>query len=184
MSRRAEGGFTLIELIVGLALFGLIVAVLTGALRVGLVGSDRVDEGAQRLNELRLAQTFIRRHLETARPIVWPMRRTAPLAFEGKSESVSFISILPSWPGQGGLYLVRFARIGDALIVTRRITSGEEQAFDFSRHADHTVLTDGIREVRFTYFGADIKDKKPKWRTSWTARTTFPRLVRLQVDFN
>ncbi|MFQ5765783.1 MAG: type II secretion system protein J, partial [Rhodospirillales bacterium] len=123
MNSRPESGFTLIELMVSLVLVGLIVSALAGALRTGLLGAGVVQKRVERIGEVRIAHGLIRRQLETAWPVSWSENQTVYAAFEGTPESLAFITVMPPWPGLGGPHLVRIARRGEALVLTRRITS-------------------------------------------------------------
>lgn len=183
MTRRREAGLTLIELLVGLAVLGLIAAVLAGALRTGIAGSEAIERRVERLNELRLGQAFIRRHMSQARPVKWADGRRARVAFDGDADGVSFVSVMPSWPSAGGLYLVRLALVGDRLVLVRRITAGESPGFDFDRHAERWVLASGVASLRFAYFGAETRREPPQWHDRWRERAELPLLVRLDVAY-
>ena len=72
---------------------------------------------------------------------------------------------------------------GDTLVIIRRITSGDLQSFDFSRHAERTVLVRGVNRVRFAYFGQGAREEKAKWHPTWSKQSGLPRLVRLGIEF-
>ncbi len=184
MAGRGERGFTLIEVLVGLTLLGALVAVLTGALRLGLQGRETVDARAEWLDEVRVSQTFVRQYIEAARPFSWVRDRRTEVAFEGLRESVSFVAAMPGWQTPGGLYLVRIAREGDKLMLTRRITSGETDGFDFSAEAERTILATGIARLEFSYYGgATPLDGTPRWHDQWQGQAATPRLVRLDITY-
>ena len=63
--------------------------------------------------------------------------------------------------------------------MTRRVTSGEAQRFDFRRGAERVVLADGLAGLSFAYFGPDRARQTPKWHDRWIGREALPRLVRL-----
>ena len=184
MARRGESGFTLIEVLVGLVLLGALVAMLSGALRLGLLGRETVDGRAEWLDEVRITQTFIRRYMETARPVAWYSEKRAIAAFEGGREAVSFMAIMPGWQNPGGLYQVRIAREGDRLVMTRRITSGGSGGFDFRENAEQTILATGIAKLEFSYFGQiPPVDEASRWHEEWRDQAATPRLIRLDLDY-
>lgn len=181
----AQSGLTLIEVLVGLALLGALVAVLSGALRLGLLGRETVDTRAEWLDEVRVTQTFIRRYMETARPLTWFRDRRTVVAFDGEREVVSFVAAMPGWRSPGGLYLVRIAREGDRLVLTRRITSGGTEGFDFTNHAERTVLATGVAAVNFSYSGRPpTGGGTPRWQELWRKRASLPELVGLDLDYS
>ncbi len=182
MARRGERGFTLIEVLVALTLLGALVAVLAGALRLGLLGRETVDARAEWLDEVRLTQTFVRQYIEAARPFSRVRGRRTEVVFHGEREAVSFVAAMPGWKNPGGLYLVRIAREGDRLMLTRRITSGETDGFDFSADAERTILATGIARLEFSYFGGiPPLDETPRWHDQWRGQAATPRLVRLDL---
>ncbi|MFQ5955238.1 MAG: prepilin-type N-terminal cleavage/methylation domain-containing protein [Kiloniellales bacterium] len=180
MARRLEAGLTLIELVVAMTVLAAIAALATGALRTGLLGAEAVEADAERDNRLRLTQALIRRHLGAARPVRWLRDRRYVAAFEGARDAVDFLAVMPAWPGAAGLYQVRLALEDGRLVMTRRITAGERQGFDFHRPTDSVVLADGVTGLRFSYFGPDRARRPPKWHHRWVDRDALPRLVRLE----
>lgn len=184
MARRGEKGLTLIEVLVGLVLLGALVAMLSGALRLGLLGRETVDERAEWLDEVRVSQSFIRRYIETARPVVWVNERRLIAAYDGRRETVSFMATMPGWRHGGGLYLVRIGREGDALVMTRRITSGGNSGFDFTEESERTILASGVARLEFSYFGQmPPNDETPRWHDEWRDQTLAPKLLRLELDY-
>lgn len=184
MAKRGESGLTLIEVLVGLALLGALVAVLSGALRIGLLGRETVDARAGWLDEVRVTQTFIRRYIETARPVGWLRDRRSVVAFDGEREGVSFVATMPAWRNAGGLYLVRIAREGDQLVMTRRITSGGTNDFDFTANTERTILATGVARLHLSYFGHTPPiDETSRWHEEWQDQASTPGLVRLDLDY-
>lgn len=183
MSRRGQAGFTLLELLVGLALLGLTVAITAAALNTGLLGADVTGKRSARLNQIRAAQTVLRDRLGTARPVAWSAGTRAVVGFDGESESADFIAVLPPWPGQGGPHLVRIARNGDRLTMSTKIHAGGTQAFDFSGPVERTVLLEGVRSVRFAYYGRTAPRAPAGWHPTWRSQASLPSLVRLSVAF-
>lgn len=184
MARRGEKGLTLIEVLVGLVLLGALVAMLSGALRLGLLGRETVDERAEWLDEVRVSQSFIRRYIEAARPVVWVNERRLIAAYDGRRETVSFMATMPGWRHGGGLYLVRIGREGDALVMTRRITSGGNSGFDFTEESERTILASGVARLEFSYFGqTPPNDETPRWHDEWRDQTLAPKLLRLELDY-
>lgn len=177
-----ESGFTLVEVLIALGLFGLILAILAGALNISLKGAQGIEAASGRMNEIRSTQTLLRRHLEAARPDIWTEDERSRIAFDGQAGGLSFIALLPPWGVEGGPYRVHFALDGDSLVMTRRIDSGIAPGFDFSRDAQDVVLLQGVRALRFSYFGVKEGGQNPQWTQVWQGGTTLPRLIRVEAD--
>ena len=183
MSRNREAGFTLVELLVALAILAMIATLISNATAIGAAGTEVVERKAEWLGELRHGQSMIRRHLAEARPVRWADGRRTVTAFEGTADSVSFVSVMPAWPDMAGLYLVRFQLVDGELVMTRRITAGESPEFAFDRHSERRVLATGVSALRFSYFGTDDPRQPAAWSERWQRRGHLPSLVRVSVTY-
>ncbi|MEE8332334.1 MAG: prepilin-type N-terminal cleavage/methylation domain-containing protein [Alphaproteobacteria bacterium] len=178
-----QSGFTLLELLVALTLLGLTVAMIVSALNTGLLGADVTAKRSARLNQVRAAQVALRRHIEGARPVNWADNALSKVGFDGRTASARFVSVLPPWPGNGGPHLVSVAHDGDRLVMSRKIHSGENPSFDFSSPVSRTILLEGVKAIRFGYFGPENPRAPAKWHGSWRSRVSLPSLIRLSVTF-
>ncbi|MEX2644458.1 MAG: prepilin-type N-terminal cleavage/methylation domain-containing protein [Acetobacterales bacterium] len=184
-AERRQAGLTLIELLVALALLGLIVGALGGALGTGLAGTRSLDRKVERLEEVRLTQATLRRLLESARPVQW--QEPGPsggqvVGFDGARERLDFVAMMPAWPAQGGLHLMRLALEDGRLLLLRRISAGEEPGFDFDRLSERTVLMEGVSALHLSFYGAETERRAARWHDDWQGATALPRLVRIDVE--
>ncbi|MEQ8249173.1 MAG: prepilin-type N-terminal cleavage/methylation domain-containing protein [Alphaproteobacteria bacterium] len=180
MSKRGQRGFTLIELLVGLTLLGLVVVALSGGLRIGLMGTDRVTTRASQLDQLRGVQAFLRERIAAARPIRWTDDRGGSvIAFDGRAGRLAFVADLPAYPDVGGLYKLVVEREGTDLVLARTLTEGRVPGFD-GVSATRDVIARDIGVVRFSYFGRADRGE-PMWHDTWTAAQSLPDLVRIEL---
>jgi len=181
-----ERGMTLIELVVALGLLALLVGTLAGALGVTIRGTAAMDARAGQGETMRTAQETLRRYVAQARPVRWRVGQREQVGFTGEADSLGFVAVMPPWPGEGGMHLVRLqlrdSRAGKALVLTRQPTAGEQAGFAFGAGADETVLVDGILALRWSYFGLDPGVRRQQWRTEWRAQPALPKLVRLDLQ--
>ncbi|MBU0592638.1 MAG: prepilin-type N-terminal cleavage/methylation domain-containing protein [Gammaproteobacteria bacterium] len=188
---RRESGFTLLELLIGLALLGLILALMFGGLRLGIkswdAGSVASDEGAR----IRVFEGFIRRQLNEVYPYFWKPADSQTLAFLGAPDVIHYVGFLPGGGGRrNGFYLLSLAverkdRI-QRLVLKSLPLSPETRDFSGMQGAEKTVLAsgsiaEGVEELVFGYFGAETEQSEPKWLTRWDDTKRLPQLVRLQV---
>jgi prepilin-type N-terminal cleavage/methylation domain-containing protein len=178
--RSDSSGFTLIEVLVGLVLFGLLVLTLTGAVRLGLVGSVRVETAAAAVEERRITAGLFERLIRRSEP--WPdwSDREARVAFAGNSQSVGFVAVLPSGLG-GGLGLIRFELADRRLVAQTCPLALAETGLRCAETALGTVLADDVRALGFAYLGAPAPDAPARWLDVWEERPALPLAVRLQV---
>lgn len=186
--KRRERGFTLLELLIAITLFGLIMALLFGGLRFGTrvweAGAKNVGESA----EIRVVQAFIRREISQvyagASPVKGAGIRTA---FEGAPKSMTFAALLPAHLGLGGFYLIGIGADGDGgekrLVVTwRPIKLGIEEV-PSEGEVGKTVLVERISDVTFSYYGPNEQGLLPHWQDRWEEAEVPPSLVRVDVEF-
>ena len=116
-------GFTLIELVIALALVALITVLLFSGLRLGSRAWDGVDTVAERNAELRSARGFLDRTLSQARDLVLRYDAQDHQVFAGDATSLEFVAPLSEHVGIPGLYVLRLGLEGgskDARLVLTR----------------------------------------------------------------
>ncbi|KQT49168.1 hypothetical protein ASG52_09350 [Methylobacterium sp. Leaf456] len=178
-----ESGFTLIEMIVSLALMSLIAMLLIQSLQA----TGLVTRSAQRLaaqEEVQLVRGHLRRTLAN---VVRRRRDGRRVAFLGQGEAltatiganveaerlseIAFGLSVAATPGGTGL----------ALVEDIRVTS------DAATGPQREILLEGIVGLRLRYFGVlgqgGASDWQPRWVTSWQRRDRLPTLVEVSVDF-
>ena len=181
MNRSAQQGFTLVELLVGLTLLGFIMVAVTGGLRIGLIGADRVTERAANGDVLRGVHAFLRDRLQAARPIRWTREDGRNVvAFEGTQDRLSFVADMPSYPDIGGLYELTLLHQGRDLVLARVLTDG--RGLGFTREGAVTeVVADDVGGLRFAYFGRLGGRGVPSWHDTWSDARTLPDLIRVEI---
>ena len=177
--RRRDGrtaGFTLVEVLVALALAGIISLLMLSGIGLAGQGLDRLVHRADQLEERRSLEILMRRALTAA---VTGATATDQPAFIGQPTSLSFLSVIED----GGPGLYRFTLALDAtrpkprLILTRRPAA----KMDLPR-TDGSVLVPDVRSFVIGYFGAASPAAEPAWHRHWQGITNLPALVRILLD--
>jgi len=185
---RARGaGFTLIELVIALALMGVMVLFMYSGLAFGLRGWDAADTNGRRTADRRIAENFLRREVAELFPMRWKDPLVLRLAFEGKPDLLRFVSVRPAGISVTGLSLVGVSAEQDTAkrtrnLVMRRASPGDEQK-DFGPLAqgEATILFEDIDSVAFEYYGAENDFTDPKWVDTWEWPGRIPQLIRIRV---
>ena len=188
---RKQSGFTLLELLIGLALLGLILALMFGGLRLGIKSWDSGALASEEMARIRVFEGFIRRQLNEIYPYFWKAADSQTLAFSGDPGAIHYVGFLPAGDGgRNGLYMLsleveRGERIQRLLLKSLPL---KRDARDFTgmQDVEQTVLAsgviaEGVEELVFGYFGAETEQSEPKWLTHWKDPKRLPLLVRLQV---
>lgn len=162
-----QAGFTVLELLVGLTLMGLLAVLLATSLRSGLDVAGRVEARAAGTHSMVAAHRAFQDLVETAFPLRVADAHGANTRFHGAPSSLDLVG--PSRASQpGGLTGYRLDLSDNRMTIIG--------ARGNSRHV--TELPDG---AALSYFGAPERNQPARWLADWRDRPTFPLLVRLRV---
>ena len=181
---KTDAGFTLLEMLVALALLALMLAAMPGALRLGVralsVAGD-LERGAAR----QAAMDFIEQRLVQASPIFEHRADgRARIAFRGAATSVAFVA--PAASGaMGGLYRFELKNTIDAvgrngIIATYALyRPGADDPDDKVQRPERLLMPDTAIAIR--YFGAATPRGEAQWNDAWETEENLPELV--EVSF-
>jgi general secretion pathway protein J len=175
---RCQAGFTLLEVVVALAILGLVMTALAG----GLGFSLKASRAGERMTDDTLAiarlDGLLRHDLERALRLRTASSPHAPLAFTGSTESLAFTVAAPSYPTAAGLYQVSFAVLssagGETLSYSRR-AAAETPAPEDADERPRALIEGTAARISFAYFDGKA------WRDRWLDAEALPRLVRLRL---
>lgn len=173
-------GFTLVELLVVLALTGLLVVGLYQAFRIGSRAADRANPDVDATAQFAFMQDFMDREVAAAVPLPSSADPPQAIKFDGEPAAISFVGLPPAFLGLGGYHLLRLQ------LVDRRIEVSWKPLPRGSAAPEPTplrpsILMDGVTSITFAYFGAPGGGEPPAWNDSWADRADLPKLVRLRI---
>ena len=188
MRRRAQSGFTLIEIVLAMVLLSVMMLLLYSGLSFALRSWDVGDAHGRRTADRRIGENFLRRELTEVFPMRWKDPVAVKLAFSGEANRLRFVSTRPVGIPLGGVALVSVqvegdARKGERHLVMRRAMPDDE-ARDFGpvdEAGKPTILIAGVDTVTFSYFGAANDFGEPTWRDTWPYPNRIPQMVRMRV---
>lgn len=204
-------GFTLVELLIALAMLGLISLLLFSGLRLGSRSWESVERVATQSDALRFAHGFLMRALSQIRRVETAVEAGKMLVFEGDAEHLEFVAPLSDYLGLPGLYVLRLGLeqrgAGRALVLTRwllhpeilaggdgvpawePLTSAGGRSFaDLPVELDtaggafgRTLLLEDVDAFAVAYYGLADGESEPGWHTDWFGQGKLPTLVRIRL---
>ncbi|HVB18128.1 MAG TPA: prepilin-type N-terminal cleavage/methylation domain-containing protein [Stellaceae bacterium] len=182
--RRAEGGFTLLEVLVALVVLGFLVVGLTQGVRSGLALRQAQIHRLGDTAELDATMRLLRRLL-TRLPVIPAGNRLITTAtgagFRGEPDRVSFVGDLPS-----GLGTTRRADlslyVADGSLVLSWVPHRHERSLVAVSAPTRTVLLEGIQRLQLAYWGAPANGERPGWQARWESQEA-PQLIRVRLIF-
>lgn len=184
---RATAGFTLVELLVALTLFGVLSVGLFGSLRFGTAAWEAGAEQSAALDDVLVVQSVIRRHLALALPPeTRAIRADQEPIFIGDDERLSFVAPLSNNVGLGGLYRFTLTKIEDdgqmALQLDWILYRPDRDSDTFDEQIERRTLLDGLEDVAFRYYGRTEGEREPNWHSIWPREAGSPILIALAVE--
>src|SRR3989338_5484967 len=181
-----QKGFTLLELLIGMVLLGMMLTLLFGGLRLGARSWDSGDKRADDSAQLRAIHGFLRRELGQTHPLRWKKEIDTRLAFEGAHDTLKFVAPLPAQVSGGGLYLLGLelenGDEGQRLIMKRALADPAAKDFAGLELGEKSVLADHVENMAFAYFGSATPEGEPGWQDKWDDQQRLPLLVRIRVE--
>ncbi|MGJ5176504.1 prepilin-type N-terminal cleavage/methylation domain-containing protein [Bradyrhizobium oligotrophicum] len=175
-----EAGFTLVEVLVALALFSLLAVLLFDNLKFGVQAWRSGSARAESFQRERAAQDVLRRLIGNLYPMMLgegaAQRR---IDVDGQAESLEFLSDAPAVSGGAGRFRFKlFAdrkRDGVDLVLQARPELAVRQ------DTERTLLVSDIDRIELSYAARATGDVHAAWSTSWKDQSEAPGLIRLRV---
>jgi len=192
--RRSTGGYSLVELLVSLALLSMIAVLLAGSLSFGVRVIDRLEGESETASQTGAQLLALRRILGGAE-----QTRLTPesdlfdvnlgATFDGTPVQLRFMRIADGAGGDARLYLFLLATESDldgpALTLRQCLPDPQRRLACLGQPVERLrVALQG--PLQLSYFGARGADSSfdafdGSWRTDWRGGTRLPQAVRLRI---
>ncbi len=191
--RRDEAGFTLLEVVIGAALMGIMMLLLTGSLRIGAESWDAGEERMAKASRLFIVENFLRSHIGSLLPISGTKKNgDMDPAFRGGLDFLEYVAPLPEQVKAGGLYRFRLyvSKNGEHKALRMAVIpyqSGPDKG-ETVEPLDDLALVEDIAKFTVVYLPLVIQSPSPlapreevKWVEEWE-NPQLPALIKLDIE--
>lgn len=175
-------GFTLVEVVISLALVSLVMLGLVGAMRTFGDSASRMESRSSAIDDLRIVPGFLEQILSRASPRARQSSDAgAPFGwFEAYPQEMAWLGIMPGRHGAGGLSHFRLGlteQSGSAVLALQLAPfRGDGDAPDWTR-VEPEVVADQVVELAFRYLSADGGE----WLETWGGDEALPGWVSISI---
>jgi general secretion pathway protein J len=174
---RSARGFTLLEVLFALALMGVLLTLVATTVLLGQRALAHADRYAQRLDEVRAAQGFLRQAVQQTLPLQYG--GSGPMSvFEGQAHSFRFAAPVPTALSGGILWhTVEWADAPSGPGLRVRFESAPGRTW-----GEPQWLLQGVRAVHLSYRGTDAAGRQTDWLARWPWPRRLPGQVRIALE--
>lgn len=181
-----SSGFTLLEVLIAVALLALMTAVAVGALRGSISATRSGERVISTTNQTRTVQEFLRRQLSHAMNI--PFRREEDMSrnqvFVADRNELRFVAPMPGHLSNGGPHVQWIAISGDELLFDHAQLNGYDPDDPKANNPrDPVLLMKGFSSAHFEYRGLDEEGQLGTWTRNWESHIQLPLMVKLVLEF-
>lgn len=199
--RRSPTGFTLLELILAVAILMLIVGIIGGAFRLSVRSWEKGEETVEEFRKTRIVLAKLAQQIKSFYPYWLKQEEKWSLAFEGQTQVLTFVSPVSLLsPFITGLVCVQYefaydsASVDGRSLIAReiRVVDGESLEKSLTGGAleggsEVALLTD-LEDVTFDYYVVPEDAEEGQWLQSWVMeeqddaeKISLPQAIRITL---
>ena len=171
-------GFTLLELLISIALVLSVVLIASGAMRLGQRAVASGDRKVERLERLRTAVSVLDAQIQSSVPLTYEENGVRQYHFRGDGAALRLATNHSLWDAEKG-YVVASWRVerNEAGTVSLFL---KEQLVGTERTREAKIL-EGLDEMSFAFLHSGPAGEKDRWVEDWRDATDLPREVRIRM---
>ena len=182
--RLAPKGFTLIEVLIAMTLLSIMIVLLFGSLKICADSWEKGENKITDVNEIAVVYNFFQRHLSVAKPLWNDLSEEEKIfSFQGKAQSLQFISAFPASAGRSGLQLFSIdnQEEDNDQVIKVTLTPFFPVAEGKEWHKEEVTLIKHVSDFTLAYFGSDDGVSEGSWQEEWLDKEVLPRLVKINI---
>lgn len=188
-ARDARGGFTLLELVIAMAILAMIAGSVAAGIRLAAGSIERGEAATRDAARLRATVGIFERALMSADPMPIPVGDNTTAYFAGGEKSVRFLtSGAPTVFHGGGSRLISFFERtgggGNGIAVATASPFRAEGAERWEGTANSRVLVPGATGLAFSYSAGPTKEGAMEWVPAWDLKEMGRLPAAVRVEFS
>jgi general secretion pathway protein J len=171
-------GFTLLELMISMAMVAIIVVIVAGAMRLGIQSVERGEKRIDSLERIRTSINIVEAQIQSMTGLTYDDNGEKKRYFKAARNSLQFSTDYSIWGGQRGYTVVSYTiETGNDGKETMKAT---ENIAGMSNGRE-TPLMGSFDKVYFEYYSKGPTDEKGTWVDEWTDDINIPEKVKLHL---
>ena len=184
VNEQGEVGFTLVELLIAMALLGMLTVLAYGAVQFGNLSWRHVEARRDADADRAAVRRVLGRAIETAYPeFASPNYADRQIAFDGEPTSLQLIAPLPEALSPGLMAVEKFGlgNGSDSMLLLMTWRLDLPAATGGPLPSKITPVARSIASIHLTYFGRSKDGDPPAWFDQWSGMDHLPDLVHVRV---
>jgi general secretion pathway protein J len=173
-------GFTLLEMIISLSIIGIIILVISGAMRLGVNSMDKGDRKINSLERIRSSMNIMDSQVQSLFPFKYKEDGVEKIYFSGNGNSLMFSTNYSAWGPEWGYISVKYRVVED-----NNGSFGLQSIENvLGRERLRTLkLFDSLKGIYFEYLSQkESEDGKIfEWVDSWESDKSIPTKIRVHL---
>lgn len=176
--RRESRGFTLLELMISIAMLGIIVVIVAGALKLGVQSVEKGERRIEALERIRTSLNTVEAQIQSLTGLTYDDNGEKKSYFKADRDSLQFSTNYSIWGGQKGNTVVSYTVGTDNN--GKQSMKASETIVGMS-NARETWLMGSFDKIYFEYFSKGPTDEKGSWTDNWTDDVNIPEKIKLHL---
>ena len=175
---KVKSGFTLLELMISIAIVGIMVSILVAVLRLGFRSVEAGEKKIESLERVRASFNLIDAQIQSELPLTYEENGENKYYFKGRSDTLEFSTNHSIWEGEKGFVVVSY-RVVEESQGKRTLWASENRVGQENKK--EIKLLDLFDEMYFEYFYQDPTEEEGKWIDEWTEAAFLPKKIRIHL---
>jgi general secretion pathway protein J len=178
-----RSGFTLLEVLIATSILGILLVLLFASLRICIRSWEAGEEHIKSVSDMSVIQNFFRSHLSAALFLSSYNDEDPVVFFQGRKDSIQFVSVLPASAGRKGPHLFKI-ELEDKYEVSLNATLSPffPAIDDTDDLQDKITILSNLKNFEIAYWGVKEQGDEADWHSEWEDVTVLPKMVKIDIE--